>query len=199
MKYSYYTPESGNLNPAVGVTLPQEDKSGAYSWIKAPRYLKLVHEVGPLARMWINGDYRRGISVLDREMARALEAQKIAGAMDAWLNLLAPGKATRTTTTMPATGSGIGMTEAARGALGHWIQIRNSVIDRYQILTPTAWNASPMDDNGYRGAIEQALIGTPVVDIKQPIELLRVIHSFDPCLACSVHTVRPSGKVVRCG
>ncbi|MHC4695089.1 MAG: nickel-dependent hydrogenase large subunit, partial [Planctomycetota bacterium] len=86
LKYSRYT--GGNLNPSVGVTEPDANKSGAYSWLKAPRYLDKAHEVGPLARMWVNGDYSNGISVLDRHAARALEAQKVANAMVGWLGEL---------------------------------------------------------------------------------------------------------------
>ena len=90
--------------------------------------------------------------------------------------------------------SGIGLTEAARGALGHWMTITAGKISNYQFITPTAWNASPMDDAGVKGPIEQALMGTPVADITQPVELLRIVHSFDPCLACAIHMVRPGQK-----
>lgn len=193
-KYSYYSAASGAKNPSSGVTEPSVGKAGAYSWIKAPRYDGKVYEVGPLARMWVNGDYRTGISVMDRLVARAREAKKIADAMAVWLGQLAVGQATVTRASIPSTGTGIGLTEAARGALGHWMTLSNRQIGRYQIVTPTAWNASPMDDMNQKGAIEQALIGTPVADPTQPIELLRVVHSFDPCLACSVHTVRPGRR-----
>jgi hydrogenase large subunit len=92
---------------------------------------------------------------------------------------------------MPATAGGAGLTEAPRGSLGHWIRIEDGKIARYQVITPTAWNASPCDDSDQHGPIERALISTPIADTKQPIEALRVVHSFDPCLACSVHLVRP--------
>jgi hydrogenase large subunit len=82
------------------------------------------------------------------------------------------------------------LTEAPRGALGHWLQIADSKIANYQVITPTCWNASPRDATGTIGPIEQALIGTPVEDINEPVEVMRVIHSFDPCLACAVHVVR---------
>ncbi len=189
VKYSKYT--SGNLNPSVGLTDPRANKSGAYSWLKAPRYNDIVHETGPLARMWVNGDFRHGISVLDRHAARALEAKKIADVMNVWLGRLVPGAPTYQPFGVPSTASGIGLTEAPRGALGHWIDIRSQKINRYQVVTPTNWNASPKDDLEQPGPIEQALIGTPVNDETQPIEVLRVVHSFDPCLACSVHMLRP--------
>ena len=190
---SWYTAASGGVNPSAGVTEPLVGKPGAYSWLKSPRYLGEVHEVGPLARMWVNGDYRNGTSVVDRVAARALEAQKIANAMDGWLGELVPGDPVYAESPIPQTATGIGLTEAPRGALGHWIAVEDSRIARYQIVSPTSWNASPRDDAGQMGPIEQALFGTPVADSNQPIELLRVVHSFDPCLACSVHMVR-AGK-----
>lgn len=196
VRYSWYTPESGNLNPSVGVTEPHRDKPGAYSWIKSPRYLDIVHELGPLARMWVNGDYRNGISVLDRHRARALESKKIADAMDAWLYELIPGNPVYEYSAIPNYSTGIGLTEAPRGALGHWIEIDQQKISRYQVVTPTNWNASPRDDYGQMGPLEQALVGTPVADRDQPIEVLRVVHSFDPCLACSVHLLSPEGQTL---
>ncbi|MHC4387067.1 MAG: nickel-dependent hydrogenase large subunit [Planctomycetota bacterium] len=191
VKYSKYTENSGYLNPADGVTEPLAEKAGAYSWLKAPRYLDKVHEVGPLARMWVNGDYTEGISVLDRLAARVLEAKKVADAMDAWLNEIELEAPVYTYGDTPSESWGIGLTEAPRGALGHWIDIKNAKIDRYQVVTPTNWNASPRDDFEQLGPIEQALIGTPVADLTKPIEVLRVIHSFDPCLSCAVHMLRP--------
>jgi hydrogenase large subunit len=197
VKYSRYTANSGGKNPAVGVTEPDPTKAGAYSWDKSPRYLDKVHEVGPLARMWVNGDYRKGISVLDRIAARAYEAKKVADAMDGWLNQLVPNAPVYVRNAIPLTASGIGLTEAPRGALGHWITVNNSVIANYQVITPTAWNVSPKDDMDQRGPVEQALMGTPVADVNQPIELLRVVHSFDPCLSCTVHMVRPGERARR--
>lgn len=191
---SWYTPASGNVNPAAGVTVPDFSKSGAYSWLKAPRYQNVVHEVGPLARMWVSGFYTGGISVLDRIAARALEAKRVADAMDSWAQQLVPGAAVYQAAATPVTGTGVGLTEAPRGALGHWLQIGASKISRYQIITPTGWNASPRDDVGQLGAIEQALLGTPVRDTAEPLEVLRVIHSFDPCLSCSVHLLRPGAS-----
>ena len=192
--YSWYTAESGNLNPSEGVTEPYLDKPGAYSWLKSPRYLDTVHEAGPLARMWVNDDYRRGISVLDRVAARALECKKVADAMVGWLSELEIGDPAYEYSPIPESGTGMGLTEAPRGALGHWIEISNSKISRYQVVTPTNWNASPRDDYGHKGPIEEALMNTPVADIDQPIEVLRVVHSFDPCLACSVHLLTPEGQ-----
>jgi len=192
--YSNYAATSGNLNPSSGQTQPVANKAGAYSWLKAPRYAGKVHEVGALARMWVNGDYRRGIGVAHRLLARSLEAKKVADAMADWLTQLVPGAATYTKPTVPAAATSIGLTEAPRGALGHWMTVAGSKISAYQVVSPTTWNCSPLDDAGQHGAVEQALIGTPVADTAQPIELLRVVHSFDPCLSCSVHMLRPGQR-----
>ena len=187
-KFSWYADSSGGLNPSDGITQPEPDKAGAYSWLKSPRYADAPCEAGPLARMWVNGDYRNGISVMDRHQARAREAGKIAHAMLGWLDQLDLSGSVFTARALPGGGSGIGLTEAPRGALGHWIVVdRQGRIASYQILTPTCWNFSPRDDAGVPGPLEKALEGTPVADESQPIEVTRVVHSFDPCLSCAVH------------
>jgi hydrogenase large subunit len=204
---SWYDDSTNNLNPAKGTTVPVDPatKAAAYSWLKAPRYSNKPCEAGPLARMWVNGDYRKGISVMDRHMARALETQKVANAMLGWLNQLTIGASEFTPVTAPFSKSGIGLTEAPRGALGHWVTTNpntklapNGVasIANYQVITPTCWNASPKDTGGVHGPMEQALIGTPVSDATQPVEVLRVVHSFDPCMSCAVHVMHPDGKPV---
>ena len=190
--HSWYAENTSDLTPANGATTPLYPKAGAYSWLKAPRLLDQPMEVGPLARMWINGDYRNGISVLDRHMSRALETLKIAEAMSTWLDELQQGQSVYDSYPIQtATGVGAGLTEAPRGALGHWVQLSSGNIDHYQVITPTCWNASPQDGNDVNGPMEQALIGTPIEDPDQPVEALRVIHSFDPCLSCAVHVIRP--------
>jgi hydrogenase large subunit len=190
--HSWYQDNTGNLNPASGATVPQYPKANAYSWLKAPRYAGAPYEAGPLARMWINGDYQRGISVMDRHLARAQETLKIASAMKGWVDQLQVGGPVYAPSSPPLTAAAYGLTEAPRGALGHWLQIGNRKISRYQVVTPTCWNASPRDSAGKRGPIEEALIGTPVKDVSQPVEVVRVIHSFDPCLSCAVHVMRPA-------
>ena len=187
VKYSRYAASDTKLNPAQGKTTPETNKAGAYSWSKAPRYLGKPHEAGALARLWVNGDYRRGISVMDRIMARALESKKLAYAMEGWLNELVPNSTGTVAYDVTAAASGVGLIEAPRGALGHWMRVDGGLVSRYQVITPTAWNSSPMDDMGQPGPIERALAGTPVGDSTQPVEVLRVVHSFDPCLACCVH------------
>lgn len=191
-KFSYYSNKTDKLKPSAGVTTPQYPKYGAYSWLKSPRYEGLPYETGALARMWVNGDYQDGISVMDRHVARAYEARKIAAAMQTWITQVVTGQPFYTPFTTPTTATSVGLTEAPRGAIGHWIQIAGGKIARYQIITPTCWNASPRDTNGKRGPLEQALIGTPVANIDEPVEVLRVIHAFDPCLSCAVHVMRPS-------
>ncbi|MBU0994841.1 MAG: nickel-dependent hydrogenase large subunit [Proteobacteria bacterium] len=193
--HSWYEDNPGRT-PSQGETLPKFPKDDAYSWLKSPRLFDKPFETGPLARMKINGNYSGGISVIDRHLARAYETLKIADAMDRWLKELQTGSA-YDSDYRPATGSGEGLTEAPRGALGHWISIDdNGKINNYQVVTPTCWNASPMDHKGTRGPLEQALIGLPVINEAQPVEALRVIHSFDPCLACAVHVFRPSGEAI---
>ncbi len=204
---SWYDNATNNLNPTKGttVTVDPATKTNAYSWLKAPRYSTHPCEAGPLARMWINGDYRQGISVMDRHMARALETQKIGDAMLTWLDQLTVGGSEYTPVTAPFSKAGEGLTEAPRGALGHWMSTAPNTtlapngtasIGNYQIITPTCWNASPRDTSSVRGPMEQALIGTPVAIATQPVEVLRVVHSFDPCMSCAVHVMRPDGKPV---
>jgi Ni,Fe-hydrogenase I large subunit len=145
-------------------------------------------------------------STLGRVLARALETQAVAEQMAGWLNDLqnnmnAGNIAVANTTkwnpsTWPSTASGFGTTEAPRGALGHWVSIANEKITNYQIIIPSTWNGSPRDKSGNRGAWEQALLGTPVFDANRPIEILRTIHSYDPCMACAVHVIDPRGTEV---
>ena len=198
VNYSWYA-SGAALNPASGVTTPVDPatKTSAYSWLKAPRYSGTPYETGALARMWVNGDYRTGISVMDRHLARANECLKVAQAMLTWVDQINLSSSVAVTARVPASATAVGLTEAPRGALGHWLQITNGKISRYQIITPTCWNASPRDSAGKRGPIEQALIGTPVKNSSQPVEVLRLIHSFDPCLSCAVHVMRPgAGKKI---
>jgi Ni,Fe-hydrogenase I large subunit len=204
--YSLFSSQSG-LPPFRSQTVPDPQKAQAYSWIKAPRYNNKVMEVGPLARImvaYLAGDstvkslvnsllYKSGktldslISVMGRHAARAIESKIIADHCSEWLEQLVPDKPTFTDFEIPATGRGVGLTEAPRGALGHWIEIEDSKIKHYQCVVPTTWNCSPRDDRGNPGTIEQALVGTPVADEENPIETARVVRSFDPCIACAVH------------
>jgi len=207
VKHSWYADSTTGRHPAQGQTKPEVNKKQAYSFLKSPRYNGLVCEAGPLARMvsnYVQGDGRVkrlvdsllsqvGVrvnvlfSVVGRHAARALEAKLVADAMVDWLQQLKSDEPTIVESEIPSQGEGAGLTEAPRGALGHWITIKDKKIERYQVITPTAWNASPKDDKDQPGAVEQALIGTKVKDKDNPFELVRIVRSFDPCLACSVH------------
>jgi hydrogenase large subunit len=190
--YSWYAEETDNLSPISGETEPEYPKGQAYSWLKAPRYNGVPFEVGPLARMTVAGRYANGVSVLDRLRARAYEAELISENLLEWVDQLSPEGPVYSESSIPQAGEGAGMTEAPRGALGHWLRIGNSALSRYQVITPTTWNASPRDSQGVPGPLEQALLGTPVHSADEPIEVLRVIHSMDPCLDCAVHVARPN-------
>jgi len=175
-----------SLSPRYSETIPEYPKEGAYSWVKAPRLFDQPFELGPLARMKINNLYSGGISTMDRHMARSREALVIAKQMDLWLENISGGTG-HDTGYAQAAGFGLGLTEAPRGALGHWVTIgEDQTIANYQIITPTCWNASPKSDDSVNGPLEQALIGTYIEDKAQPIEAVRIIHSFDPCLACAI-------------
>jgi Ni,Fe-hydrogenase I large subunit len=187
-----------------------------YSWVKSPRYEDDVMEVGPLARLLVgiaspgeaSGALSRAASEigldaenlfgsLGRTVARALEARSVARRLGTWLadlrvnlgsgDLAFADLSHWDTETWPREAEGVAIGESARGAVGHWVTIRDHRIERYQIVDATTWNGSPRDRRGRRGAIEQALIGTPVVDPNRPLELLRIVRSFDPCLTCAVH------------
>lgn len=194
--YAWFKNNSDDLHPGTGQTKPIDPitKDAAYSWLKAPRYQARPYEAGPLARMWVNGEYLNGISVMDRHMARAREALKIARAVQAWLDELVPEGPVYTEPTLPEAGTSIGLTEAPRGALGHWLEIAGGRLSHYQIITPTTWNVSPRDNRGVLGPLEQALLGTPVENADQPVEVMRVIHSLDPCLDCAAHVIKPKNK-----
>lgn len=196
IKYSWYDGEDG-LNIINGETKANLRKKNAYSWIKAPRYEEQPYEAGPLARGWINGDYRKGISVMDRHIARMLETKKIANAASIWIDQIIPEQTNYEPKAhiLLRNGEGIGFTEAPRGALVHYTEYSNDMIDNYQIITPTCWNASPKDSKEQMGPLEMALIGVTIQDVNNPIELMRIVHSFDPCTACAVHIITPDKKI----
>lgn len=179
------------------MTQPNADKPGAYSWAKSPRYDDNVVEVGPLARMIIGKDplvldmaKTLGPSVYTRILARLHEDVRLLKQMREWLLQINPDEPFYTKPEIPQNAMGSGLTEAARGALGHWINIEDGRIKNYQVITPTAWNISPRDSNDNPGAVEQALIGTPVEDGNNPVEVAHVVRSYDPCLVCTVHAYR---------
>jgi len=202
------------------------DTNAKYSFVKSPRYEEKAMEVGPLARILVAyasghketkavvelvlGKLGVGapalFSTLGRTAARGIDALLIAQQTPKWLDELI-GNISKgdyrihnneswEPSTWPAEAKGYGFHEAPRGALGHWIKIKDQKIQNYQAVVPSTWNASPRDAKGQRGAYEAALVGTPVADANKPLEILRTIHSFDPCLACAVHVMDANGNEV---
>ncbi|MGI6728206.1 MAG: nickel-dependent hydrogenase large subunit [Anaerovoracaceae bacterium] len=193
---SWYIAKSETYTPYQTIAEPNMKKNDAYSWVKAPRYRGLPYEVGPLARMWLCGDYRNGISTMDRTLARVLEAKKIADIMLILLNNLIPGVSVQKEYKIPQSASGAGLIDTTRGALGHWIKIENSVISLYQIITPSAWNLSTRSEDNLPGPGEKALIGTIINNTDFPVEIGRTIRSFDPCISCATH-VYSKGNLIK--
>jgi hydrogenase large subunit len=200
------------------------DVGRKYSWLKAPRYDGKPMEVGPLARMVVGyaagqPEIRAAVdgllkklnapptvlfSTLGRIAARALESQLMVRHLESWVEELAANLAHGKVAifngvrwdpaTWPEHAAGCGWHEAPRGALGHWVEIGGKSIRNYQAVVPTTWNAGPRDAGGQRGAYEAALLNTPVADAARPLELLRTVHSFDPCIACAVHVIDANGR-----
>lgn len=209
--------EYTDLNPDG--TLKTE---GKYSWVKAPRYGGEVMEVGPLARMLIGyaqhsptvRPYMERFmeqtqmeaidfsSAVGRNAARAVEAQICCDYLfdmmsDLIENLKYYDEETWTKyafETLPTEAQGAGIFEVPRGVLGHFIRVGEGKIANYQAVVPTTWNASPKDARNRRGPYEESLIGLRLANPEQPLEVLRVVHSFDPCLACAVHVIDPRGR-----
>ncbi len=207
VKYSRYSSPSG-LKVREGTLTPDPHKASAYSWVKAPRYKGQMVEVGPSARILV--DYMQGNnptikklvdkfaglagigaanlnSVLGRHLCRAISAVVIADFVLAETERIDPSAPSMAVYDLPESGEGFGATEASRGALLHYIKVKDYKIDHYECVVPTTWNCSPKDDQDRPGALESALIGTRVETPEEQIESNRIVHSFDPCLACAVH------------
>jgi len=204
----------------------QLDETKGYSWLKTPRWKGHAMEVGPLARVLVGyasgrPEFKEVVndalgrlkapaaalfSTLGRTAARGLESRLAAVWLEAEYdhliaNIKSGDSATVNTTkwepsTWPAEAKGYGFGEAPRGALAHWIRIKDGKIANYQAVVPSTWNASPRDSKGQRGAYEAALLNTKMADSKRPLEILRTVHSFDPCLACASHVLGPDGQVL---
>jgi hydrogenase large subunit len=202
------------------------DVDKSYSWLKSPRWQGNVMEVGPLARvlmLYASGHEQTQelvnytlrtldipvealFSTLGRTAARTLETKVVADHMQTWYdNLVGNIKAGETRTfnevlwepsSWPRRAQGVGFTEAPRGALAHWVVIEDGKIANYQAVVPSTWNAGPRDAAGQAGPYEAALAGHRLHDPKQPVEILRTIHSFDPCIACAVHLTNPNGEEI---
>jgi hydrogenase large subunit len=216
--------ELGPNTKGTKTDIKELDESAKYSFVKAPRWRGNAMEVGPLARYvvaYARGDkeikeqvdgllHDLGVplpaifSTLGRTAARGLECSWTAHKMrEVFDNMMANLKAGDTATsnmdlwephTWPKETKGAGHVEAPRGALGHWVHIKDAKIANYQAVVPTTWNASPRDPAGNIGAYEAALLGTPMANVQQPLEILRTVHSFDPCLACATHVMAPDGE-----
>ena len=216
--------ELGKNTKGTKTNIQSLDEEGKYSWIKSPRWKGHAMEVGPLARYVIgyvqgNPEFKEPVdklltdlglplqaifSTLGRTAARGLEASWAAHKMNYFFDkMMANIKAGDESTanidkwepsTWPKEVKGVGFTEAPRGALGHWIKIKDGKIDNYQAVVPTTWNGSPRDHKGQIGAFEASLMNTPVAKADEPLEILRTLHSFDPCLACSTHVMSPDGQ-----
>jgi hydrogenase large subunit len=195
-----------------------------YSFLKTPRWKENPMEVGPLARLLVSyaagrADVKETVnatlgklnvpvdalfSTLGRTAARGIDcALSMIWLKEFYNELIARVKTRETSTfngekwepsTWPSEAEGVGLVDAPRGALAHWIKIKNGAIDNYQLVVPTTWNGSPRDARSARSAFEESLIGTPVANLEQPVEIIRTIHSFDPCLACAVHLYDPQGR-----
>jgi [NiFe] hydrogenase large subunit len=213
-------PYDGETKPLKEDPKYQPDK-GQYSWFKAPRYDGEPCEVGPLARVLVA--YGKGhkdikpivdsvlaklgvpatalFSTLGRTAARGIETIAIGDATEAWTmelieNLKSGDTKTYQPHEIPAKGKGVGLNDVPRGALGHWIEVEDKKIKNYQYVVPSTWNLGPRCAKGKLGPIEEALIGTPVADPAKPLEVLRTVHSFDPCVACGVHVIDPHSNRV---
>lgn len=210
-------PYEGETKPVPG----DYDMDGKYTWFKAPRYGDLSCEVGPLARVLVA--YAKGqpevkenvdavlkkldvpasalFSTLGRTAARGIETLIIGEAMNGWINELVENvgrgdKKVYQKYEMPDEAMGYGLNDVPRGALGHWIKIKDKKIANYQYVVPSTWNFGPRCAKGTLGPVEESLIGTPIADPKKPLELLRTVHSFDPCIACGIHVIDPDSNEV---
>ncbi|HBV88487.1 nickel-dependent hydrogenase large subunit [Desulfosporosinus sp.] len=191
--YAWYKPH-GPLHPMEEDTVPDRSQAKGYTWVKSPRYRGQPVEVGPLARAIINKEEVLGHGALGRTWARAIELKKIAVTTLEWLNRLEPGAETLDRKMGQDSGVGIGLHEAMRGALGHWILVENMRVKHYQIVTPSALNFGARDETGTPSVGETSILGLKIQseDLK---EAGRVIRSFDPCFSCSVHII--DGEKIR--
>ncbi len=197
--HSWFSLYEGGKHPFEGETRPYAtgNEGKAYSWAKAPRYEGLSAETGPLAEMIVSKNplfvdlvKEGGPSAFIRQLARLVRATELIPAMEAWCDEISVEEPFYKPPGPIGAGEGHGLIQASRGALGHWVQIKDERIERYQIVTPSCWNFSPRDSQGNRGPVEEALMGTRIEDLENPVELEHVIRSFDPCLVCTVHAIQ---------
>ncbi|MBI5260627.1 MAG: nickel-dependent hydrogenase large subunit [Bradyrhizobium sp.] len=183
------------VDPAHSTTVPDPDKPQAYSWSKAPRLSGQPIEVGALARQAVAGQplvtdlvSTSGSNVRNRVIARLIETARIALAMEEWIKELRLSQPFCLEAREMPDGAYVGLVEAARGSLGHWLAVRAGKIERYQIIAPTTWNFSPRDSFDVAGPLEQALVGTDVGDAgSRAVAIQHIVRSFDPCMVCTAH------------
>ena len=212
VKYTWadYPDGVDSLHPSEGITKLNPRKDDAYSFVKAPRYNGKPMEVGPLARGLVNR-YPELMALIEagakpgaiaRHYCRAIESKTMGEACLGWLDRLTTMSLSGTLVGMhdkavPKSAQGFGVWDAARGALGHWINIEDGRTKNYQLVVPSTWNASPRDENDVMGQYEQSLIGCPVPDVDNPTNIVRIIRSFDPCLACAIHVIDPESNNIK--
>lgn len=189
IRYTWLNAPNEVISFEESISMPDANKQDAYSWVTAPRYNGYAAEVGPLARMYISGVYTRGISAMDRLIARILETERICNSLEGLLSILQLERAIQTQWEVPNTASGLSIVAASRGMLIHSIEIDERLIKTYKLITPSNWNLSPKDNKNLRGAVEEALVGTTINDVSNPVEIGRIVRSFDPCLNCAAHVV----------
>lgn len=195
VSHSWLQGDGRARHPTEGITQPLLDNPEAYSWCKSPRLDGQVVEVGALARQRINGHplavdliSMSGANVHSRIVARLLELALVIPKMQEWVKQIDPKAPFCHHAPLPDSGRGVGLIEAARGSLGHWLEVDKGKISNYQIIAPTSWNFSPRDQQGIPGALEQALQGAPIrAGETDPIAVQHIVRSFDPCMACTVH------------
>ena len=197
-RHAWLTDAQSPLHPAQGITEPLLDKPGAYTWNKAPRLNGAVMETGAVARQLVDGQplvraavAAHGASVGTRVLARLMEVARIVPLMEQWLGQLQAREPFHSVYQRPNFGQGVGLSEAARGALGHWLRMEHGKLSSYQIVAPTSWNFSPRDSSGVPGALESALVGTAIGQEGEPasesVAVQHIVRSFDPCMVCTVH------------
>jgi len=193
--HAWFADAQASRHPLQGCTVPDADKPGAYTWNKAPRLAGQVIETGAIARQLASAHplirdvvARHGGNVYTRVLSRLLELARVVPMMERWLQALRPTEAWCNPAVLPDEGSGEGLSEAARGSLGHWVVASRGHIASYQIVAPTSWNFSPRDAAGTPGALEQALVDAPVQPGETtPVAVQHIVRSFDPCMVCTVH------------
>ncbi len=195
LSHSWMLSQQKPAHPYKGKTLPDPEQLEGYSWCKAPRYDERVIEVGALARQTMSQHplildlvKSNQSNVVNRIVARMLELARVIPEMENWCKQIKPNEPFCIQADMPDEAEGQGLVEAARGSLGHWIRIEQGKINNYQIVAPTTWNFSPRDKDNVAGALEQALLGTPVEEHGNKAVLIQhIVRSFDPCMVCTVH------------